>query len=261
MWYLSYHAIFKMKRNGHMEKKIFITHFSIENNQLVLKNDDYNYLINVMRMSKNDKVIAVSQTQKTKIICKILKTENQKVFCEIIEKLPLTTDSKTITIIQGIPKAQKMEYIIQKCTELGASEFIPLNLKRNVVKIENKIDKKLQRWQKIAQEASRQSKRDIVPTINKPHNLSELKEIYQNHEFNIILWEHEKKQSIKDIFMQTKHINSISFTIGAEGGISSEEIAILNTYGGKTASLGKNILRTETAPISIISMFNYAYLL
>ena len=155
-----------------------------------------------------------------------------------------------ITLFQGIPKFEKMELIIQKNTEVGVNNIVPVIMERTVVKLDEKVaSKKLDRWQKIAEIAAKQSMRDIIPNVK---SIIKTKEIdvdmydvvlvaYENEEHNML------KAELKKLESQNKQEYNIAIVIGPEGGISEKEIELLDEKNVKFVSLGKRILRTETA--------------
>ena len=159
-----------------------------------------------------------------------------------------------------MPKGDKLELIIQKCTELGITKIIPLNTQRAVVKIEaNKAQKKQERWQKIALEASQQSKRITVPEVSLPLTWKEaIREMQEG--LTIVLWEDEDKTTLRQVLEGLENVpQQINLVIGPEGGLTAEEVAELQAQGAYCASLGKRILRTETAGLAALTMVLYHY--
>ena len=152
-----------------------------------------------------------------------------------------------------------MEYIIQKCTELGIKEFTPLELKRSIVKIDSKNEeKKLKRWQSIAEVAAKQSKRNFIPKVNKIYNIKNIYEIIKNYDIVLVPYENEETNSLKKEISNIKKNNiKIAVIIGPEGGFEENEILELKKLNAKIISLGKRILRTETVSIVISSILMY----
>ena len=157
-----------------------------------------------------------------------------------------------ITLFQGIPKFDKMELIIQKNTEVGVKKIVPVLMERTVVKLDEKtINKKIERWQKISEVAAKQSMRDIIPEVE---NVIKLKDIEkQNYDIVLVAYENEDKNMLKSELIKLKNEKmnkyNIAIVIGPEGGIAEKEIEILKNMGAVFVSLGKRILRTETAGI------------
>lgn len=237
--------------------KFFVKTEQINNNDIVIIGDDVNHIINVLRMKKTDKVQICNQDTGDNYNAEIVNYSKNEVECKIISKINETTESNVhITLFQGIPKFEKMELIIQKNTEVGIKSIVPVIMERTVVKLDEKIaSKKLERWQKIAEIAAKQSMRDIIPQIG---NITKLKDIdttefdavlvaYENEEHNMLKTELQKlERKIKSNNSSEQQYN-IAIVIGPEGGISEKELGILAEKNAKCVSLGKRILRTETA--------------
>lgn len=165
-----------------------------------------------------------------------------------------------ITIYQGLPKADKMELIIQKTTEIGVKKIVPVAMERSIVKLNEKdAKKKIERWQKIAEVAAKQSKRDIIPKIQNIIKISDLCNEIKEYDLFLVAYENEEKITLKQILKQNKETKKIGVLVGPEGGIDNKEIEKLLQNGAKVVSLGKRILRTETAPITIVSNLVYEF--
>ena len=239
--------------------KFFVKTEQINNNDIVIIGDDVNHIINVLRMKKTDKVQICNQDTGDNYNAEIVNYSKNEVECKIISKINETTESNVhITLFQGIPKFEKMELIIQKNTEVGIKSIVPVIMERTVVKLDEKIaSKKLERWQKIAEIAAKQSMRDIIPQIG---NITKLKDIdttefdavlvaYENEEHNMLKTELQKlERKIKSNNSSEQQYN-IAIVIGPEGGISEKELVTLAEKNAKFVSLGKRILRTETAGV------------
>lgn len=176
-----------------------------------------------------------------------------------MEEQDSTNESNiSISIVQGIPKADKMELIIQKCTELGVNCFIPLELKRCVAKIEGKdAIKKISRWQKIAEVASKQAIRDKIPVVEPKMKLDEFCKNLSDYDLVLVAYEKERTHTLKNVILQNMQAKNIAIVIGPEGGLEENEIQTLKDAGAKIISLGNRILRTETAPIVLSSILMY----
>ena len=248
--------------------KFFVKTEQIENNNIIINGDDVNHIINVLRMKKGDKIRVCNQDTGDNYNAQITQYTKNEVDCEIIGKINKTTESNVhITLFQGLPKFEKMELIIQKNTEVGVNRIVPVIMERTVVKIDEKIaSKKLERWQKIAEIASKQSMRDVIPKID---NIIKLKEMdTTNFDAVLVAYENEEHNKLKDELQNLKQklkSNSsnnsnrfkentdntlqynIAIVIGPEGGIAEKEIEMLAEKNARFVSLGKRILRTETA--------------
>ena len=242
--------------------KFFVKTNQISNNKIQVLGEDVKHITQVLRAKKGEKLNICNVDNGTDYLAEIEEITKQEVLCNIIEQIENSSESKVeITIFQGLPKADKMEYIIQKNTELGVKKFTPVIMKRCVAKLEPKdINKKIQRWQKIAEAAAKQSGRNIIPTVEKPITVEELSKKVNEFDVLILAYENEKNNTLK---AELKNINienlKIGVIIGPEGGLDINEVNILVESGAKAVSLGKRILRTETASIMIISNIIYEY--
>ena len=153
-----------------------------------------------------------------------------------------------------------MELIIQKTTEIGVKKIIPVAMERSIVKLNEKDGKKkIERWQKIAEVSAKQSKRDIIPKIENIIKISDLCSEIKAYELFIVAYENEEEITLKQVLQENRGTRKIGVLIGPEGGIDEKEIEKLVQNGAKTISLGKRILRTETAPITIASNIVYEF--
>ena len=167
-----------------------------------------------------------------------------------------------VTIFQGLPKAEKMELVIQKSVELGVFDITPVEMKRCIVKLKEKDkEKKLQRWQKISEVAAKQCGRNIIPKINTFQNLKNICQNFKEYDIVLVCYENEKektlKQELKKIIKENKKNVKIAIVIGPEGGIEKEEVEIMQENGAKVITLGKRILRTETVALNVLSVIMY----
>lgn len=239
--------------------KFFIENKNVKENKIIIKND-YNHIKNVLRKNVGDTLEICNKETLENYMCAISKIDTDKIECDIIEKLEENTESNLkITIYQGLPKSEKMELIIQKTVELGAYEFVPLEMKRCVVKLKDKA-KKIERWQKISEVASKQCGRNIIPKVNEVCTIKDLCNKINIYDSVIVAYEDEENYSIKqeiENIKTNKNISKVAIVIGPEGGIAPEEIKILKEAGAKIVTLGKRILRTETVPIALTSIIIY----
>jgi len=241
--------------------KFFVNKNQIKNNKITINNDDVNHIKNVLRLSKGEKIEISNSDNGESYICEILDFNNNTVNCKIIEKNENVSESNIyLHVLQGLPKSDKMELIIQKCTELGVKEYTPVSLNRCIVKLNGKDEqKKVERWQKISEVAAKQSKRNVIPKVNNILKLDEVVKLIQEYDIMLVAFEEEKNNSIKqELVKLDKNQNlKIGILIGPEGGIEREEIEILKQAGAKIVTLGNRILRTETAPIVMASIIMY----
>ena len=220
-----------------------------------------NHIKNVLRCQKGEHIeICNSETSKN-YLCEINKIEKEEIECNILENLRsnVETDIK-VTIFQGLTKADKMEYIIQKSVELVAYDITPVEMKRCIVKLNEKDkEKKIQRWQKIAEVAAKQCKRDIIPKINNITNVKLICNIIQNYDIILVAYEKEKERTLKSELKKIKEYNqkNIGIIIGPEGGLDEDDVKLLEESGAKVITLGNRILRTETVALNVLSNIMY----
>ena len=241
-------------------QKFFVSSNQINNNIIKIVGTDVNHIVNVLRLKKEDKLQICDEKTSKNYIVKIVFYDNESVICKIEEELETIAETKIdIDIFQGLPKADKMELIIQKTTEIGVKKITPVTMERCVVKLNEKdAKKKLERWQKIAEVAAKQSKRDIIPEIQNVIDISTLCSRIKEYDLFIVAYEEEKERTLKKVLKDyNKEINKIGFLVGPEGGIDYKEIEKLENSGAKTVTLGNRILRTETTPIVIAGNIVY----
>lgn len=234
----------------------FINSSQIIENKIYINNSDVNHIKNVLRKKVGDKISVVADG-----ICyeaEIVSLTSDTVECVIISKIEEKTAGPRLTIFQGLAKADKIEYIIQKCTELGVYEIVPTEMKRCVVKLDDKDKmKKIERWRKIAEVAAKQSLRNDILKVDKIITLGQAILSFSEYDYVIMAYEKEK-ESLKNVIRGINNSNSkIAVIIGPEGGIDEEEVKKLTDAGAVSVSLGKRILRTETAPVAISSIIMY----
>lgn len=242
-------------------QKFFVEENQIENDKINIIGEDVKHISNVLRMQKGEQILIGSKETLETYLTEIEQIEKEKVVAKIIEKLDTQTESNVeIDLYQGLPKADKMELIIQKTTEIGISKVIPVDMVRCIVKLDEKdAKKKIERWQKVAEGAAKQSKRSKIPEIKNKIKIKDLENIISQYDAFIVAYEEENeitlKQELKKLREQEKY--KIGILVGPEGGITKEEIEKLTSYNAKVVTLGKRILRTETAPIVLTSNIIY----
>lgn len=215
---------------------------------------DYNHIKNVLRMKTGDELLVSCEGKSS--LCFIDSFTSDTVIAKISEENYQDTSLPIkVFLLQGLPKSEKMELIIQKAVELGAEGVVPVEMHRSVVKLDEKKKKqKRDRWQEIALSAAKQSKRSVVPTV---YDVMPYKEALSALKLDVLLvpYENEKGMfSTKEAFLQIKRGMSVGILIGPEGGFEESEVEKALSAGGKIISLGKRILRTETAAITALSM-------
>lgn len=226
--------------------KFFVSNNLIKDDKVFIDGENVNHIINSLRCKIGEE-IEISTGDGFDYLCKIEEISKDLVIAKIIDCFGNESEPNVkITLYQGLPKAEKMELIIQKCIELGIDEIVPINTDRTIVKLAGKEEKKLARWNKIAEAAAKQSRRGKVPKVRSVINFSQAIQQASQNNLNIIPYEKEEKNSIKNIIKGFDG-ESIGIFIGPEGGFSEKEIEIAIKNNIKPITLGKRILRTETA--------------
>lgn len=226
---------------------------SISDKVILSKEDSY-HITKVMRMNLDDLIEIV--IDKNTYISKIVKLGNSVealILDEIDENNELDTQ---VTLVQSIVKEQKMDYILQKSCELGVFKIIPYKAGRSVVNFSGKENKKTMRWQTILKEASEQSKRNIIPKITQPMSLSEIVNL-QEYDIKILCTIEENTKTLKKVLSNLSRSDKMLIVVGPEGGFTEEETRTMVSNGFVTVSLGKSVLRTETASLFILSAIRY----
>ncbi|WP_071460178.1 16S rRNA (uracil(1498)-N(3))-methyltransferase [Bacillus massilinigeriensis] len=224
--------------------------------------EDARHIMKVMRMVIGDRIFCVSPDGRT-ALCELVNITGEHAEAAIVEweerssELPVS-----ITIASGLPKGDKLEYIIQKGTELGATAFVPFAASRSVVKWdEKKAGKKTERLMKIAKEAAEQSHRSRIPRVFSPVSIKELADLSTDCSYKLIAYEEEARRGETSNLAKTlgsmKAGETLFAVFGPEGGLSEGEVAFLKENGFRECSLGPRILRTETAPLYLLSAASY----
>ena len=240
--------------------RFFVKKEQIEKNNIIITGEDVKHIKNVLRKKQGDNIEICNQDSGESYTCEIEKVENEKVLTKIIEKLQVCYDSIKVDIYQGLPKADKMELIIQKSVELGANSIIPVAMKRCVVKIEPKEEtKKISRWQKIAESAAKQCGRDKIPIIKLITTTKDILTNINDYDVVLVAYENEKENTLKQELKKLKEQSNvkIAILIGPEGGLEEKDVEKLKENGAKIITLGNRILRTETVALNMLSIIMY----
>ena len=232
----------------------FVGEEQISGENAYIEGSDVKHIVNVLRMKTGEELL-ISVKGDWDYLCKIVDIETDRVNLKVLESMEQRELPVNITLLQGIPKSDKLEMIIQKAVELGVSEIIPVKTKRVVVKIEEKkLSAKLNRWNAIAESAAKQSKRSIIPKILEPQSIDNALEIVKDFDVKLIPYENadsiDKTRRILDNMDKT---GNISVFIGPEGGFEEDEVKKAIDLGFEVITLGKRILRTETAGLALLS--------
>lgn len=225
---------------------------------VIIIGDDAHHLQKVMRAKEGQQIICCDGVSREAIV-EITELTKGLITALIIEKLEMNNEPNTkVWIAQSLPKADKMESVIQKCTEIGASRFIPFISDRTIVQYDQKKEaKRLERWEKIAKEAAEQAHRNRIPTIDPPMSWNHLLELLPELQLALICYEKETALTFKAMLQKHLPLENILIIIGPEGGFTPKEIKEAEEAGCQSISLGKRILRTETAAMTALTCILY----
>jgi 16S rRNA (uracil1498-N3)-methyltransferase len=232
----------------------------IKGNRITLSGEKARYLISVLRCSAGDE-LQVFDGEGSLYKSKITGIENKKVIIDLGERISLNAESPlNLILVQGILKGEKMDMVIQKATELGVKEIIPAITERSQIRHTRKID----RWRKISEEASKQSGRTMIPVVHEPVEFSSWLMAHSSQHLKGFIFREEGGLPLKEAIHRFTDSPIHRFTdspihllIGPEGGFSKEEVSLAVSKGLITASLGKRILRAETAAISAVALIQF----
>lgn len=240
--------------------QFFVEPYQIQDKRVVIEGSDVNHIKNVLRMKPGEEISVSNGLDGKEYRCGIVSFEEEQVICELrfVKEDGVELPSQ-IYLFQGLPKGDKMELIIQKCVELGVHAIVPVAAKRCVVKLDDKKSKsKIARWQGIAEAAAKQSKRRIVPEILDVMSFKEALRFVEDFQVKLIPYEMaEDMQKTKEIIGGLQPGQRIAVFIGPEGGFEESEVQDAMDNGVEPITLGKRILRTETAGFTILSWMMY----
>jgi 16S rRNA (uracil1498-N3)-methyltransferase len=229
---------------------------NVAGEQITITGSDVNHIKNVLRMERGEELMVCDGTG-MQYTCQIADFLAGEVLLSVLKTEKASTELPVrLKLYQGLPKKDKMELIIQKAVELGASGIIPVEMSRSVVKIEDKKRKqKQERWQAIAESAAKQSKRNVIPSVSEALSYKRAMELASEMDLFLVPYENERGMAAtKDALEKLKGAKKVGVLIGPEGGFDDKEIALAKDEGGEIVSLGKRILRAETAAITALSM-------
>ena len=242
---------------------IFVDPAQMKGDLLYVTGKDVNHIKNVMRLKQGDEISVRTGQDDREYRYGIEEFTDSEVVCRLrfVKEADVELPVK-VYIFQGLPKADKMELIIQKAVELGAAEIIPVQMRRCVVKLDGaKKSKKTQRWQAIAESAAKQSRRAVVPLVREPMTMEEaVRFAEQNTDVRLLPYElQEADGSTREVMDGVREGSAVSIFIGPEGGFDPAEVELARKAGVVPISLGKRILRTETAALVALSFLIYHF--
>lgn len=238
--------------------KFFVSKDNIVGNKCTIEGDDVKHIYKVLRLKEGEK-ISINNCEGKEYIGKLIDINKKEVIIDILEEVELNNESNIkVHLFQGMPKSTKMDLIAQKNTELGIMSITPIITERVVVKNDSEF-KKVDRWNRIALEACKQSKRSLIPTINTPIEFKELLIKIKNMDLIVVPYENKEGYGIKKLINDVRNteVKNIAIIIGPEGGFEEEEILKLEEIGAHIVTLGPRILRTETAGFVALSLLMY----
>lgn len=237
----------------------FVTPAQVKEANIFVEGSDVNHMKNVLRMRIGEKV-TVSDGNNIQYLCEVERYEETEAVLKILEEQRVDTElASKIYLFQGLPKQDKMELIVQKAVELGAYEVIPVATRRAVVKLdEKKAKKKVERWQQIAESAAKQAGRGYIPTVAPVKTFKEA--LAAAKSLDVVLVPYELAEGMKEtkaLISAIRPGQSVGIFIGPEGGFEKEEVEAAMEIGAKAITLGKRILRTETAGLTTLSVLMF----
>lgn len=237
----------------------FVTPQEVQENFITITGSDVKHIRNVLRMAQGEE-LSVSDGTGATYLCRICRIEEDCITADIIERQSSDSELPTrMYLFQGIPKGDKMELIIQKAVELGVYEIIPVQTRRCVVKLDQKKEAaKQKRWTAISESAAKQSGRDIIPKVHNVISFPEAIEYAKALDQKLMAYEkYTDMQRTKTAFDRALKARSVGILVGPEGGFEEEEASAAAQAGWEIVSLGRRILRTETAGFAILSVLMF----
>lgn len=244
--------------------KFFVKSENVEGNIIRIEGTDVNHIKNVLRKKVGDEIIICNSDKEYTYLCDITKIEKESIECKIVRGLEDFKSNIKVTIMQGLPKKDKMDLVIQKSVELGCYDIQPVDMERCIVKYDEKDKKKkIERWQKVSEVAAKQCDRNFIPKVNNIMKLKNICNLLSEYDIVILAYEKEEKIKLKEALKMIKEKYGeneikIAVIIGPEGGISLKEVEMIKENDNVvTVTLGKRILRTETVALNILSIIMY----
>lgn len=233
----------------------FVDSSAIIDKEITITGKDVNHIKNVLRMKQGEEISISTKDSDTEYRCIISELTDEAIYCELIFIKEGNELPSKIFLFQGLPKSDKLELIIQKSVELGAFEIVPVEMKRCVMKVDpKKADSKTARWQSISEAAAKQAKRTVIPEVTKPVTFKQAIEMAKDCTHKFVPYEMAEGIShTRELFSKIVPGESIAVFIGPEGGFDKSEIDLALASGFEVITLGKRILRTETAGLFVLS--------
>jgi 16S rRNA (uracil1498-N3)-methyltransferase len=241
-------------------RRFFVRPDDVGTGELRLRGDEAEHLARVLRLGPGAQIVVFDGCgHEYASVVECLDAEG--VICRILPGgAPPFRPTVSITLGQALPKAEKFDWVIQKTTELGVSAIVPLITERVIPHIAAAhVAKKVERWEKLAREACKQSRRATVPHLGPPAPLDAFYASCHSAELKLVLWEHEDTRRLRGILTAAAPVASVAVVVGPEGGLTRQEVSRGEAYGFLAAGLGKHILRTETAAVVAVALLQYRF--
>jgi 16S rRNA (uracil1498-N3)-methyltransferase len=241
-------------------RRFFVQPGDVGTRELRLRGEEADHLARVLRLGAGAQVVVFDGCghEYTAVVERL---ESEGVVCRIlVDVSPQPPPTASITLGQGLPKAAKFDWVIQKTTELGVSAIVPLITDRVIPYLaEPRMARKVGRWERLAREACKQCGRATAPHLSPPTPLEAFLASYQSAELKLLLWEGEETRLLGTILAASAPMASVALVVGPEGGLTPQEVACGEAYGFLAVGLGKRILRTETAGVVAVALLQYRF--
>ena len=236
--------------------RFFMAGTNILGGMAIMKGRDAEH-VHVLRMRPGEDMI-ICDGQGTDYKCRLVKADKEQVEAEVIEVVRCPAEpSVKVTVLCGLPKGDKTDYIIQKCVEAGAYEILFFSSSRCIAKLGNE-EKKLERWQRIAEEAAKQSGRGIIPQVGWAGELADAFDVAVKKDVGLFMYETGEREAMGDVLEANKRVSTAAIVTGPEGGFAPFEAELAKIVGLHLCSMGERILRCETAPVVALTAAMYA---
>lgn len=239
-------------------RRVFVDKLKIKNGMALLAGQAYKYIAGVLRKNNGDRIDLIDGKGYL-YRCTINSMKGKELYLQVLDVVHKPEEKRPkVTLCVSPIKGARMDWLVEKATELGVERIVPTIFKRTVVKFDDKGKEKTERWKRITIEASRQSGRFTIPEITEPTPLRGITPFFENTQKRVVLYEKEKEVTLEDVFSLRTH-DEACIVIGPEGGIDETEVDWLKNGGFATCTLGENIFRTETTPLIVLSVILYEY--
>lgn len=239
-------------------QRYFISSEQFGEHDVEITGDDARHLQQVLRVKQGQEVICSDGVSREALV-QIHTIEQGRVIARIVEHLSMSNEPQAqVWIAQSLPKSDKLETVIQRCTEIGAVRFIPFTSERTIVQYNaQKTMRRMERWRKIAKEAAEQAHRNRIPSIEAPMRWQQVLDLVGQVQLALICYEQETAATFRSLLRKHLPLNNILIIIGPEGGFTADEIEAAKQAGCHSVSLGRRILRTETAAMVALTCILY----